>query len=125
MSYEFSADHNKTMISVSTLALVLASLFIIGGIAGFIDALVDVRGDKLGTYAIVQLIQGILQFGIGVLIIPAVLSFRNVATTEGSDIKNLMEGLKKMGKTFYLLALMLMITIVLGIVGIFGTEELL
>ncbi|MHA2503234.1 MAG: hypothetical protein ACXAE3_10215 [Candidatus Kariarchaeaceae archaeon] len=116
MSYEFSEEEEKIVFHVSILGVIISVLLIVIGIIAYLDALVDeVSGMKL----VISLIQGFTLLIIGIIFVSPVLAFRRVAQTEGRDIEEMIGGLGIFGQYLQVTIILIGISLVLGIVGVF------
>lgn len=118
MAYEFSKDHDTIILSVSNLGMIIGALIAVGGLMGIVDVFIDVR-DVVTTAVILAGIQHFLRMVAGLLLIPAIRSFREVATTQGSDIKRLTGSMNGMGQAFSLITRIFLISLILDIAILF------
>ena len=116
MSYEFSDQDANIISSVGILAIVIAGLISFGGFTGMIANLYNDAYTPLEMT--LRIIQSLIQLGSGLLFIPAALSFRRVATTEGSDIPELLAGTDNMTKAFYIIIALLVVSVIIDVIMI-------
>ena len=112
--YEFNEAQSKIIKGVATRCILQSIFLVVIGLIAVIEAVLMTIQNKLSpTLMIIFVIQGILFIGMGVAFYPPSANFKRVATTKGSDIKELMEGLRKLNFGFKLL-----IIIILGSIAI-------
>ncbi|MHA2033396.1 MAG: hypothetical protein ACXAD7_09040 [Candidatus Kariarchaeaceae archaeon] len=108
MSYEFSSEDNEVFSVFSRKIVILGALVIACGFFFMLYGLLsfsDVGGLK-GTAIILE---SILFMGIGVVFIRPSDNFKKIATTENSDIPQLMTGLNEFSTGFKLMSIFLAI----------------
>ena len=112
--YEFNKDESKIINATAIRCLTEGTLIIAMGIVKLIIALNFIS--ILGTIA--AIVQAILFIGMGAFFFPPYLNFRKVAVTEGSDISELMKGMKTLSILFLLISLIVVGSIICDIIMI-------
>ena len=111
--YEFNEEQNKIIKGVATRCIVQAILLALGGVFGIIGTAFLTNFSAISpALSIVLFIQSSLFIAMGIAFYPPSANFKRVATTEGSDLTEVMKGLKKLNWGFKLL-----ITLILGSIG--------
>ena len=99
--YEFSEKDAEVVKRFATKCLIEAILIAVIGILGIIGPSILLGAGLLtGGMALVMIIQNILFVVIGAAFYPPYENLRNVAITQGSDIPELMKGMRKLNKLF-------------------------
>ena len=111
-NYEFTADENKVFSKLSRQIIFNSFLWMLGGILFYILAFVNISQAQV-TPGISFLLDGILQFAIGLSIIRSYDNFNNITKTEGSDIKELLQGLRDLDVSFRLTAFLVVCVIII------------
>jgi hypothetical protein len=110
--YEFNEQENKVFRKLSRHILINAFLFMLGGLLFYVLALVNIANAEI-TPAVSFFFDGILQFAIGLSIIRSYDNFNNIISTEGSDIPELIQGLKDLDFSFRLTSFFVVLIIVI------------
>ena len=114
MSYEFSDQDANVISIVGIMAIVIAGLIALGGLMRIVTSFYNEAYTPFELT--LRTIQNLIQFVMGLLFIPAALSFRRVATTEGSDIPELLTGTDNMTKAFYVIIAMIALSVVIDVI---------
>ncbi len=101
MSYEFSREEERVINNFAVKTAIIGILFGVLSVFLLISVLLD--SDISTTDRIFRSILAGLQIPIAVLLIYPGLNFRNVMRTEGSDIQELMTGIRKLKLSLWVL----------------------
>ena len=102
--YEFSKEDSEVVKRFATKCIIEAHLIALIGIFGIIGPAILLSAGQLDLgLGIVMIIQNILFVVISVAFFPPYAHLRNVAITEGSDIPELMKGMRKLNRLFVFL----------------------
>ena len=112
--YEFNKDQSKIINATAIRCVTEGSLIIAMGVVKIVIAFNLI----LPSAMIAALAQAILFIAMGALFFPPYLNFRKVAVTEGSDISELMKGMKKLSMLFLLISLIVVGSIVCDLIMI-------
>jgi hypothetical protein len=115
--YEFNKEQSKVIKAVATKCVVEAILIMLIGIFGIIGPLIILSTISTGM-AIAMIIQSILFVAIGAAFYPPYTSLKKVAETEGSDITDLMKGIRKLSTLFKLLIFFILGSIICDVIMI-------
>ena len=110
-TYEFNEQENKAFRKLSRQIFINSFLWMIGGLLFYVLAFVNIFNDEI-TAAISFFLDGILQFIIGLSIIRSYDNFNNITKTEGSDIHELIQGLRDLDVSFKLTAFLVICVII-------------
>jgi vacuolar-type H+-ATPase subunit I/STV1 len=113
MGYEFNESDSKVMLSLSSKLLLGAILMSLGMVIVIIEI---IRGDWDGIFITLRIIQGLTQVITAVMLLLAIPHFRNVAKTKGSDIKELMEAIKKMSLGFFVIFIAIITAVITDVI---------
>ena len=111
VGYEFKEEENKIFRKLSRQIILNAFLFMLGGLFFYILAIVKIGANQI-TPAISFFLDGILQFAIGISIIRSYDNFNNITKTEGSDIRELLQGIRDLDVSFKLTAFIVVLVII-------------
>ena len=93
MAYEFSDDDGNKMLQFSRVIVVFGTVILLNGAAQMIRYFASLGStDELSTY---YALASSVEIIIGVLFMRPSDNFENIATTEGQDIEELLQGLKE------------------------------
>ena len=109
--YEFNEEENKIFRSLSRQIIFNAFFWMLGGLLFYILAFVSIANADI-TPAVSFFLDGILQFAIGLSIIRSYDNFNNITNTEGSDIHELIQGLRDLDVSFKLTAFLVFCVII-------------
>ena len=109
--YEFNEEENKIFRSLSRQIIFNAFFWMLGGLLFYILAFVNIANADI-TPAVSFFLDGILQFAIGLSIIRSYDNFNNITNTEGSDIHELIQGLRDLDVSFKLTAFLVFCVII-------------
>ena len=109
--YEFNEQENKIFRSLSRQIIFNAFFWMLGGLLFYILAFVNIANADI-TPAVSFFLDGILQFAIGLSIIRSYDNFNNITNTEGSDIHELIQGLRDLDVSFKLTAFLVICVII-------------
>ncbi len=106
--YEFNKDQNKIINATAIRCITEGTLIIAMGIVKIIIGI-----NMISQVAMIATIaQGILFIAMGLVFFPPYINLRKVAVTEGSDIPELMKGMRKLSMLFLLISLFVVGSIV-------------
>lgn len=114
MTYEFKSDEDKIIDGVGMRGLLIGIIIILIAIVTTIKNLALV--ESIGVRFILTMIQNATLIMIAIAFILPFYDFRTLAKTEGKDIKELMEGVRKMAFGFIIIILATLIAIITEIV---------
>jgi hypothetical protein len=114
--YEFNASEN---IVLRELASSMSFVGLFNAIGGVLLAVLGVLA-SLGTgpLALIYVVQGIVNFLIGIWTRSSASAFTRVVDTEGNDIANLMQALHELRRVYNLQKIVIIVTIVLVVIAI-------
>lgn len=114
--YEFDMEENTVIDSLAGLMKFCAWVSIVFGALNLALGLVQLGGDKEGE-GIASMFQGTVMMVVGVWTRRAARAMKDIVTTEGNDIINLMAGLRELKKVYKLQAVLIgLALIVIGAV---------
>ena len=99
--YEFTEDQNVIINGFSLRLITQSVLFGLFGITQIILAVLTFN-QHIAFVAILLLLQGIFLFLVGPIFVRPSANLRMVTTTEGSDITEMMRGIKKLRFGFFM-----------------------
>ena len=111
-TYEFNEQENKIFSKLSRQIIINSFLWMLGGLLFYVLAFVNLSNGDV-TPAISFFLDGILQFAIGLSIIRSYDNFNNITNTEGSDIHELIQGLRDLDVSFKLTAFLVVCVIIM------------
>ena len=113
MSYEFSKDDELIINSISMKGIFIAViLFILSAV----DIFYILTSSEIKPVYWAYLTQDVLQIGIGIAFLLPFNNFRNVVTTSGNDVEEILAGMEKMTFGFKLILLFVLMIFLLGFV---------
>ena len=105
--YEFDKNQEQVIKNVATRCIIQAVLIILGSITGFLPDIIYLA-HRQSEFTVILLVQAVLQIIIGILFLRPVNNFRRIASTEGSDISELMIGLKDLSISFMIIVFLIL-----------------
>ena len=112
--YEFTEDQNVIINGFSYRLIAQSLLFGVIGTIQFVAALLLIEQNSLST-SVLLILQAIFLFLIAPVFIRPSANLKLVTTTEGSDITEMMKGLKKLSFGFMMIIVLVVLAIVCDI----------
>ena len=105
MTYEFSDEEAENMWVLGNKISIVGLLMVFGGIIGSVNAIRELDEDDR-LRAIILLFEFLFLIIIGVVLLRPSDNFKRIATSEGKDISELMEGVKEFALGFKISAML-------------------
>lgn len=115
MSYEFNKEDNLVFSEFSLKILIIGILVTACGFFFLLYGIVSL-GELETLQSITIILESVLFMGIGIVFILPNDNFKKIATTEDSDIPELMKGFKEFSTGFRWMSIFLVIIVVLDII---------
>jgi hypothetical protein len=116
--YEFDEGENAVLRDLAGSMSFVGTFNIIGGALLVLLGAIAVLG--AGPVALVYIVQGIVNFLVGIWTRSGAAGFTRVVQTEGNDIANMMQALGELRRIYNLQKIVIIVTMVLVVLGIVG-----
>lgn len=111
MNYEFSETDTNLIARVSNKFLIASILLLLGGFFGIVIAFIH-RNEVDSWIFILWNLEALTQIGAAYYLLKPMNNFKRLATIQGHDIEELMNGIKTMSKSFFMIFLILVLVII-------------
>lgn len=118
MTYEFNEEEAENMWVLGNKVAIVGLLMIFGGVIGFVNS---ARGfdDVDNMRSIVFAFQFVFLIVIGIVLFRPSDNFKRVATSEGKDIPELMEGIEELTLGFFISSILIGLIAFLNVILVF------
>jgi predicted transcriptional regulator len=117
MSYEFNNQEELLIKRVSNKGVAIAIIIFLVSLVDLIFIFIDDMSYSTIESRIYS-IQDLLQIGVGLAFLLPFRNFKNVVKTSGNDIEEMIDGMGKMIIGFKIMIVCLILTFIVGIIGI-------
>ena len=119
MAYEFSDEEAESMWVLGNKISIVGLLMVFGGIIGSVNAIRELDEDD-NIRAIILLFEFLFLIVIGVILLRPSDNFKRIATSEGKDVSELMQGIDEFAAGFKISAILVGILGLLNIILVFS-----
>jgi hypothetical protein len=116
--YEFSDSENIVLRELAASMSFVGTFNVIGGILLVLLGVLAMFG--VGPLALIYIVQGIVNFLVGIWTRSSAGAFLRVVQTEGNDIANMMQALGDLRRVYNLQKIVIIVTLVFVALGIVG-----
>ncbi len=116
--YEFKQEEELLITRVSYKGLAIAIIILLASLSDFFLIFIDTTNFQLIRSGI-YVLQDLLLVGVGLAFLFPLKNFRNTVKTSGKDIEEMIQGMRNMVIGFKIMLICLILTAVVGIIGIF------